>query len=471
MPDEQHAVSCCLPFWAHNIGYEEGDPQVVDKLKAAYPRFCLHPLVQELCNRFLNHDGRVGLPLTSPAAAARAVAYVQHAASVIAVVTPIAGQTVCGVTVDPADFGVLKQYWQHAGENASSRVAQQILNGVPAVCSETTERHLVRERVAQFQHTSPDNIFLFPSGMAAIASTIRGVQKLATGPIVQFGFPYVDTLKILQRFPGCRHHFFPLGSNADLENLETLCESEPPAAVICEVPTNPLLTMPDLHALRQLASRYNFLLIADDTLAACGNLNLLSHVDALVTSLTKYFSGYGNVLAGSVTLNPQGPEFQALKTAMSSDFEETLADIDVAVLAKNSSDLTQRLTTINHNAVRLANFFKQHPKVDSVCYPGPDSLSYEALRSADGGYGGLMSVVLHNPADSTPAMFDSLQICKGPNLGTNFTLCCPYTLLAHYTELEFAEQCGVSRWLLRISVGTEPYDVLEARFAAALENA
>ena len=84
--------------------------------------------------------------------------------------------------------------------------------------------------------------------------------------------------------------------------------------------------------------------------------------------------------------------------------------------------------------------------------------------------GGLLSIVLRNPAETTPTVFDHLEVCKGPNLGTNFTLCCPYTILAHYTELEFVEQCGVSRWLLRISVGTEPYAELQVRFARALSR-
>lgn len=80
-----------------------------------------------------------------------------------------------------------------------------------------------------------------------------------------------------------------------------------------------------------------------------------------------------------------------------------------------------------------------------------------------------MSIVLKNPAQTTPTFFDALNICKGPNLGTNFTLCCPYTLLAHYTELDFVEQFGVSRWLIRISVGTEPVEELWQRVAAAFD--
>ncbi len=46
MPDSPHAVSACLPLWQHNVQYEEGDPAVVSKLQAAYPRFCLHPLFE-----------------------------------------------------------------------------------------------------------------------------------------------------------------------------------------------------------------------------------------------------------------------------------------------------------------------------------------------------------------------------------------------------------------------------------------
>ena len=79
-----------------------------------------------------------------------------------------------------------------------------------------------------------------------------------------------------------------------------------------------------------------------------------------------------------------------------------------------------------------------------------------------------MSIVLNDAERVTPLVFDALQVCKGPNLGTNFTLCCPYTILAHYDELDFAESCGVSRWLLRISVGIEPIEELWQRFENAL---
>ena len=51
-----------------------------------------------------------------------------------------------------------------------------------------------------------------------------------------------------------------------------------------------------------------------------------------------------------------------------------------------------------------------------------------------------------------------------------FTLACPFTLLAHYTELEWAESCGVSRYLIRISVGLEDPDDLWQRLETALAD-
>ena len=66
-------------------------------------------------------------------------------------------------------------------------------------------------------------------------------------------------------------------------------------------------------------------------------------------------------------------------------------------------------------------------------------------------------------------MYDALRVSKGPSLGTNFTLVCPYPLLAHYKELEWASGCGVPSHLLRVSVGLEAIEELWQRFEQALD--
>ena len=480
MPDSPHAVSACLPLWQHNIGYEEGDPDIVGRLQAAYPRFCLHPFVRELCRKTFGGDSR-GLIFPSRKAAERALEYVRWRGAETGTLMALAANassarmgpgpsyegSCCGVAITEEEFPKLREYWQHAGEVITSRAAELILNKQPVVCSETAARATVRDRLAELRGGRAEDVWLFPCGMAAIAAVWRALRTHdASNLSVQFGFPYVDTLKIQQRFAPADYRLFPVGDADDVDQLESLLQSQKVSAVFCETPTNPLLTSPDLPRLRTLADRYGFLLVVDDTLAACINDNVLPFADVVVTSLTKYFSGYGDVLAGCATINPDSRHAFWLRDVLNRDFEELLPDADIDVLEINSRDVRQRVTTINCTAAILARRFAEHPLIASVYHPSLSAGACE-LKSQDRGDGGLMSIVLRNPEKTTPVFFDNLEICKGPNLGTNFTLCCPYTILAHYTELEFVESCGVSRWLLRVSIGTEPVEELWSRFEKA----
>jgi cystathionine gamma-synthase len=470
MPDSPHAVSVSLPLWQHNIKYEEGDPEVIGRLQAAYPRFCLHPFVRRLCRDVFGAEN-AGLIFPSTAAAKRAVDYVVWRGGRSARLVALADQMACGVAVESDDFPRLREYWQHAGEVLTSRAAELILNGQVVRSSDTPARQEVLRRLREFRTNKDAEIRLYPCGMAAIAAVWRALRKHdPDNPSVQFGFPYVDTLKIQQRFAPADVRFYPVGQPEDLRQLTELLSRQKIAAVLCESTTNPLLTSLDLQSLRQLADQHGFVLVIDDTLAACINHDVLPYADVVVTSLTKYFGGYGDVLAGSVTLNPASRHASWLRTALAEGFEELLVDVDVEVLEKNSRDVRSRVEIINRNANQLAQWLTEQPQVDAVYHPSLDSRRFDWMNQNSTEHnGGLLSIVLKDAAVTTPVVFDHLEICKGPNLGTNFTLCCPYTILAHYTELDFVEQCGVSRWLLRISVGTEPISELKARFARALK--
>ncbi len=466
MPDSIHAVSACLPLWDHNIKYEEGDSEVVSKLQAAYPRFCLHPFVRQLCREIFGAESS-GLIFPGRRSAERALAYVKSRGVLNASLVPLPDQPFVGVSVSPDDFPKLKEYWQHAGEVISSRGADLAIRGEQISCSETSARLTLRRRLAELRDIQPDNIWIFPCGMSAIAAAWRAIRSRDnSNPSVQFGFPYVDTLKIQQRFAPSEYRFFPVGDQQDLEKLRQVLQTQKICAVFCESPTNPLLTTPDLLELRRLADEFGFILVIDDTLTACINQNVLPFADLVVTSLTKYFSGYGDVLAGCVTLNPRSRHAADLQKALTDDFEELLIDADAEVLEQNSRDVRERVTTINQNAATLAQRLRDHQLVQTVYFPSDTGESTSS--ESPSGFGGLLSIVLKEPATTTPIVFDNLEVCKGPNLGTNFTLCCPYTILAHYTELDFVEECGVSRWLLRISVGVEPIEELWQRFERAL---
>ena len=105
---------------------------------------------------------------------------------------------------------------------------------------------------------------------------------------------------------------------------------------------------------------------------------------------------------------------------------------DSLALLANLKDGEDRWRLANEGGVALAAYLLQHPAVDKVWHPSvTNRAEYDKLRKPDGGYGGLLSFALKSPK-KTAKFYDALEICKGPSFGTNFSLACPYTLLAHY---------------------------------------
>lgn len=153
-----------------------------------------------------------------------------------------------------------------------------------------------------------DDVYLYSTGMSAIFHAhqllLRRAESLGRpiGKSICFGFPYIDTLKILQKWgPGAYH--FGHGTDSDIDKLEAMLESlpadEPPIlSLFTEFPSNPLLRSPNLARLRALADKHGFAIVVDETIGTFVNVEILPVVDIVVSSLTKVFSGDGNVMSG-----------------------------------------------------------------------------------------------------------------------------------------------------------------------------
>lgn len=118
---------------------------------------------------------------------------------------------------------------------------------------------------------------------------------------------------------------------------------------------------------------------------------------------------------------------------------------------------------ITQKVTNLSNLVKQlyYPK-----YTTPEIYQQHSLNN---GYGGLFSIVLESE-EMAEKFYDLLPIAKGPSLGTNFTLACPYTILAHFFELPWAATFGVDKSLVRVSVGLEDSKWLIKVFTDALNS-
>ena len=100
---------------------------------------------------------------------------------------------------------------------------------------------------------------------------------------------------------------FANGDDQDYKYIEEDIKKESFAGIFSEFPSNPLLNYLDLDKLGKISNLYNCPLILDETLGACINTNTHQHVDISIISLTKYFSGQGDVMGGAVLINPNRP--------------------------------------------------------------------------------------------------------------------------------------------------------------------
>jgi cystathionine gamma-synthase len=370
---------------------------------------------------------------------------------------------------------------------------------------------LLRRRIADWtgcEKVDEQHVFLAPSGMGAIYTALRASRRYrfsrneeqqqqqqqqqrggaGGGTSIVFGFPYLDTLKLCSRTELCPDgvEFFGHGNAQDLQQLQQLLEksgkpqnqqhrrSKHYCALFTEVPSNPLLHTPDLWTLRKLADEYDFCLIVDDTISNFLNVDVLSTglADAVCTSLTKLVSGRGDAIAGSIVTNPYTERGRYLQNDLSRHHDASaLYRADARAIYHNSNDFVERNAIINDTAGRFAAWLVQsHPDLVAQVYYPQDSTNYASVMRTNRpgvGYGGLMSIVLHPHVSCQRAFFDALDVPKGPSLGTNFTLVCPYTLLAHYHELDFAMSYNVQPNLLRIAVGLEPLEELCEKFDVA----
>ncbi|GFP55133.1 cystathionine gamma-synthase [Trichoderma asperellum] len=318
------------------------------------------------------------------------------------------------------------------------------------------------------------DVLLYPCGMNAIFNAHRALlATLGSYKSISFGFPYVDTLKIIQKFgPGCV--FYGHASSEELDELERLLkDGQRFLALFVEFPGNPLLTCPDLKRIRKLADEFNFAVVIDETIGTFANVNVLQYADIVVSSLTKIFSGGSNVMGGCTVLNPEGRHYRLLKQVLEEQiYENTYWPEDILFMERNSRDFANRVKRINTNSEAICEILRANPIVKDVYYPkyNPSKPNYEAVRLPDGGYGGLLSIVFTHPQQAQE-FFDNMDTAKGPSLGTNFTLCSPYVLLAHYQELDWAAQYGVDPDLVRVSVGLEETEELQLLLQKALAAA
>jgi O-acetylhomoserine (thiol)-lyase len=301
---------------------------------------------------------------------------------------------------------------------------------------------------------------------------------------------------------------FAAGLNpADFEPLI----DENTKAIYLETIGNPSFCVPDFEAFARLANQYAIPLIVDNTFAGAGYLcKPIEHgANIVVESITKWVGGHGTSMGGAIIDggnfnwgNRKFPQF----TEPSEGYHglvfwdsfgdksstgniafairarvEGLRDFGPAISPFNSFLLIQGLETLSlrmerhcSNALALARWLENHPKVEGVSYPGLESSPYYLVASKylRNGYGGVLSFTIKGDGNQTTRFVDSLKLVSHlANVGDAKTLIIQPSATTHQ-QLSAEEQlaAGVKPNLLRVSVGIEYIGDIIADFEQAFRR-
>ena len=295
---------------------------------------------------------------------------------------------------------------------------------------------------------------LFSSGMAATSHALltllkSGDEVVCSAAIYGGTYHLIDDL--LSRL-GITHRFV------------TLDELKTPAAVIgpktrvvwFESPINPTLRCVDVRAVAAACRAAGVVSAIDNTFAGPIIQPVLSMgVDLSMQSATKYLNGHsdvtGGVLSGSrALLAPIAKTRRLLGGVM--DPQPAFA------LGRGMKTLPLRMAQHNANGMAVAARLEQHPKIARVYYPGlPSHPDHDVAKRQMTGFGGMVTIDVKGGQDAAFRAFDRFKVIKrAASLGGVESICSLPTLTSH-TGLSDAEleKAGVSRGMIRISIGLE----------------
>ncbi|MDX2004327.1 MAG: PLP-dependent aspartate aminotransferase family protein [Meiothermus sp.] len=241
--------------------------------------------------------------------------------------------------------------------------------------------------------------------------------------------------------------------------------------LMLETSSNPRLRVPDLRRLSDLAHRAGALVMVDNTFASPVHCRPLEHgVDLVMESLTKFISGHSDVMLGAVAgrkelIDPV--RAVAVRMGLVSNPGECWLGM------RGAETLAVRMRQASANAAALAQFLSAHPAVRRVHYPGlpahPDhAVAREMLTD---GFAAMLSFELEPSRAAVNALLHNLKYIRmALSLGgTTTTLSHPLTSSHRFIPSEEQAALGLHNGFLRMSVGIESLEDLQADLSGALE--
>lgn len=354
-------------------------------------------------------------------------------------------------------------------------------------------------------------------GVAAVAtSSGQAAQFLALTNLLETGDNLISTsylyggtynqFKVQFRRLGIQARFVSGDKPAEFEKLI----DDKTKAIYLETIGNPRFNIPDFDAIASVARKYNIALVVDNTFGAAGYLfRPIQHgANIVVESATKWIGGHGTSIGGVIVdagnfnwgngkypqftepsegyhglkfwdlFGPDGPFGNiafAIRTRVEGlrDYGASLSPFNSFLLLQGLETLSLRVQRQVDNALDLALWLKQHPKVVSVDYPGLTDNDYHLLakKYLKNGFGGVLAFTLKGGKTAADKLVNQLKLISHlANVGDAKTLIIhPASTTHEQLSEEEQKSSGVIPGSLRLSVGIEHINDIKADLQQAFD--
>ncbi len=307
------------------------------------------------------------------------------------------------------------------------------------------------------------------SGMAAmfisIASFLRSGDHLLASRSL-FGSTHQIITELLPRW-GITHTYIDINRPEDWEKGI----QKNTKMMFVESPSNPALDLIDLEALGKLAKAYNIILNVDNCFTTPYLQNPVKFGADIVThSATKFIDGQGRVLGGAVLGSRQHIKevmFMARHTG------PALSPFHGWILSKSLETLAVRMEKHCQNALELAKYLENHPRINLVKYPFlPSHPQYALAQKQMCAGGGLVTFEIKGGQTAAQNCLNQLKmISLSSNLGDTRSIAThPASTTHSKLSPEQRQQVGITEGLIRISVGLEHISDIIADLERALNG-
>ena len=341
------------------------------------------------------------------------------------------------------------------------------------------------------------------SGMAALTYTILGLAH-AGDHVVAASTIYGGTFNLLKE---TLPRYGITTTFVDIDNLEEVeaAIKDNTKLVLIETLGNPVINIPDIEKIAEIAHKHQIPLVADNTFATPYLINVFSHgVDISVHSATKFIGGHGTTIGGVIVdsgkfdwaasgkfpqLVNEDPSYHNLSYTRDVGAAafivaarvQLLRDMGAALSPFNSFLLLQGLETLSlrverhvQNAEKIVDFLVNHPKVEKVNYPKLADSPYHALaeKYLPKGVGSIFTFHVKGGEAEARKVIDSLEIFSNlANVADAKSLVVhPATTTHAQLSDSDLEAAGVTKNQIRLSIGLENVDDLIEDLRLALEK-